>query len=85
MRFFIGDVRDKDRLYRALDGIDYVVQDYDLGVLIVAKAMAMTVVDLLSRGGIKGTKILADYKAPMTKSAYLSLLRGMVTEETYAD
>ncbi len=25
IRFFIGDVRDKDRLYRALDGIDYVV------------------------------------------------------------
>lgn len=25
LRFFIGDVRDKDRLYRALDGIDYVV------------------------------------------------------------
>lgn len=25
VRFFIGDVRDKDRLYRALSGIDYVV------------------------------------------------------------
>ena len=25
VRFFIGDVRDKDRLSRALDGIDYVV------------------------------------------------------------
>ena len=25
LRFFIGDVRDKDRLYRALDGVDYVV------------------------------------------------------------
>ena len=25
VRYFIGDVRDKDRLYRALDGIDYVV------------------------------------------------------------
>lgn len=25
VRFFIGDVRDKSRLYRALDGIDYVV------------------------------------------------------------
>jgi len=24
-RFFIGDVRDRDRLYRALDGVDYVV------------------------------------------------------------
>ena len=25
VRFMIGDVRDKDRLYRALDGIEYVV------------------------------------------------------------
>ena len=25
VRFLIGDVRDKDRLYRALDGIDYVI------------------------------------------------------------
>lgn len=25
LRFFIGDIRDKDRLYRALDGVDYVV------------------------------------------------------------
>ena len=25
VRFFIGDVRDRDRLYRALDGIDYVI------------------------------------------------------------
>lgn len=25
LRFFIGDVRDKDRLYRALDGVDHVI------------------------------------------------------------
>ena len=25
IRFFIGDVRDKERLYRALDGVDFVV------------------------------------------------------------
>ena len=25
LRFFIGDVRDKDRLYRAFNGVDYVV------------------------------------------------------------
>ena len=25
IRFFIGDIRDKDRIYRALDGVDYVV------------------------------------------------------------
>ena len=31
-------------------GIDYVVQDYELGVLTGAKAMAMTVIDLLFDG-----------------------------------
>ena len=25
IRFFIGDVRDKERLYRAFDGVDYVI------------------------------------------------------------
>ena len=25
LRFFIGDIRDRDRLYRALQGVDYVV------------------------------------------------------------
>ncbi len=25
LRFFIGDVRDKDRLYRAFDGVDYII------------------------------------------------------------
>lgn len=25
VRFFVGDVRDRDRLYRAMDGVDYVV------------------------------------------------------------
>ena len=25
LRFFIGDVRDRERLYRAFDGVDYVV------------------------------------------------------------
>ena len=25
VRFFIGDVRDKERLYRALDGVDFLV------------------------------------------------------------
>ena len=24
LRFFIGDVRDRDRLYRAFDGVDFI-------------------------------------------------------------
>ena len=37
IRFFIGDVRDKDRLYRALDGIDYVVHAAALKIVPVAE------------------------------------------------
>lgn len=25
LRFFLGDIRDKDRLYRAFEGVDYVI------------------------------------------------------------
>ena len=66
-------------------GNDYVVQDYELGVLTAAKAMAMTVVDLLADGGRRGAEIKAGYKAPMTKREYLSLMRGMLKEETYTE
>lgn len=27
MRFFIGDVRDIERLYRTFDGVDYIIHD----------------------------------------------------------
>ena len=33
VRFFIGDVRDKDRLWRALTGIDYVVRTAALKIV----------------------------------------------------
>ena len=66
-------------------GDDYVVQDYELGVLTGAKAMAMTVVDLLADGGARATEIKAGYGPPMTKEGYLSLMRSMLREETYSD
>ena len=37
VRYFIGDVRDKDRLYRALDGIDYVVHAAALKIVPTAE------------------------------------------------
>ena len=37
LRFFIGDVRDKDRLYRALDGVDYVVHAAAMKIVPVAE------------------------------------------------
>ena len=64
-------------------GDDYVVQDYELGVLAGAKAMAMTVIDLLSDGGRRANEIKANYDAPLTKQEYLSLMRSMHSEKTY--
>ncbi len=66
-------------------GNDYLVQDYELGVLTAAKAMAMTVVDLLADGGKRAAEIKDDYKAPLTKQGYLSLMRGMQQEETFTE
>ena len=66
-------------------GNDYVVQDYDLAVLKGAKAMAMTVIDLLVDGGRRAREIADAYEAPLTKQGYLSLMRSMFKEETYAE
>ena len=66
-------------------GNDYVVQDYELGVLTAAKAMSMTVVDLLADGAPRATQITASYDAPLDKAEYLSLMRTMYKEETFTE
>jgi len=66
-------------------GEDYVVQDYNLAVLTGAKAMAMTVIDLLANGAERARDIVATYRAPMTKQTYLSFMRGLLKEETYTE
>jgi amidohydrolase len=66
-------------------GIDYVVEDYDLAVLTGAKAMAMTVIDLLANGAERAQRIKANYQAPLTKDTYLSLMRSMFEESAYTE
>jgi metal-dependent amidase/aminoacylase/carboxypeptidase family protein len=66
-------------------GVDYVVEDYDLAVLTSAKAMAMTVIDLLANGAQHAKTVKERYQAPLTKSAYLSLMRSMHEEATYTE
>ena len=61
------------------------VKDYTLGVLTGAKAMAMTVIDLLHENAATGQMVVDKYKAPLTKIDYLSLLRGMMKEESYTE
>jgi amidohydrolase len=66
-------------------GVDYLIQDYELAVLTAAKAMAMTVIDLLADGAQHAKTIKAKYQVPLTKSQYLSLMRSMFEEATYTE
>ncbi|MGQ4807771.1 hypothetical protein NKDENANG_01131 [Candidatus Entotheonellaceae bacterium PAL068K] len=66
-------------------GNDYVIQDYELGVLTAAKAMAMTVIDLLAEDARQAREITAQYQAPLTKDDYLSLMRSMFSEASYSE
>ena len=64
-------------------GSDYIVQDYQLGVLTGAKAMAMTVIDLLADSAQRAGQIKSSYVAQLTKERYLSFMRGMFKEQTF--
>jgi amidohydrolase len=64
-------------------GIDYVVTDYNAAVMTAAKAMALTVVDLLHGNGEKGKEVVDKFEPMLTKDAYLKLLRSMYKQETF--
>ena len=64
-------------------GSDYLIQDYELAVLNPARAMAMTVVDLLADSGVKAREVLSKSKPRMTKQQYLSLMESLIKEEEY--
>ncbi len=64
-------------------GVDYLINDYVQAVVNPAKAMAMTVIDLLS-GQAETAKEVLDKTTPvMTKQAYLDLQNSRLSEELY--
>ena len=81
VRFFIGDVRDRDRLYRALDGIDYVVHAAATKIVPTAEYNpfeciktnvngAMNVIDAAIDKGVKGVVALSTDKASSPINLY---------------
>ena len=56
-------------------GKEYVIQDYETAVVQPAKAMAMTVIDLLAEGAAKANEVKAADRPPMTKDQYLTFQR----------
>jgi UDP-N-acetylglucosamine 4,6-dehydratase (inverting) len=74
VRFFIGDVRDRERLYRALDGVDYVVHAAATKIVPTAEynpfecvktniSGAMNLVDACIDKGVKRVVALSTDKA----------------------
>ena len=81
IRFFIGDVRDKDRLCRALDGIDYVVHaaatkivptaEYDPFECVKTNVIgAMNLIDACIDKGVKRIVALSTDKASSPTNLY---------------
>lgn len=81
VRFFIGDVRDRERLYRALDGVDYVVHAAATKIVPTAEYNpfeciktnvngAMNVIDACIDKGVKGVVALSTDKASSPINLY---------------
>jgi UDP-N-acetylglucosamine 4,6-dehydratase (inverting) len=81
VRFFIGDVRDKDRLYRALDGVDYVVHAAATKIVPTAEYNpfeciktnvngAMNLIDACIDKRVKGVVALSTDKASSPTNLY---------------
>jgi UDP-N-acetylglucosamine 4,6-dehydratase/5-epimerase len=81
VRFIIGDVRDKDRLYRVLDGIDYVVHaaatkivptaEYDPFECVKTNVIgAMNLIDACIDKGVKRIIALSTDKASSPANLY---------------
>ena len=61
----------------------YLIDDYVQGVINPAKAMAMTVIDLLYDGGKKAAEVLAKSPPRLSKAEYLKLQADRLSEELY--
>jgi UDP-N-acetylglucosamine 4,6-dehydratase len=81
VRFFIGDVRDKDRLYRAMDGVDFVVHAAATKIVPTAEYNpfecvktningAMNVIDACIDKGVKRVVALSTDKASSPVNLY---------------
>jgi len=66
-------------------GTNYVVEDYQLAVITAAKAMALTVVDLLADGAAKAGDIIERHRPDMTRAEYLRFMRELAREETFQE
>ncbi|MDR0440607.1 MAG: amidohydrolase [Candidatus Accumulibacter sp.] len=66
-----------------LHGAEFNVEDFSLAVLTPAKAMALSVLDLLWNGAEKAHAILDDFKPLLTREQYIDLLDKLANTVEY--
>ena len=66
-----------------IHGADYVVVDHALAAVNPAKAMAMTVVDLLRNGAREARRVKAEAGPKLSRDEYLALVRRFAAFEEY--
>jgi len=59
---------------------DFHMEDPELAYIVPAKAMAMTIIDLLHEGAGKARGIISGYEPKMTKDTYLQFMAGISKE-----
>jgi amidohydrolase len=64
-------------------GADFALTDYEAAAVIPAKAMAMTVVDLLANGAAHAREVLEAFQPRFTKDAYLQFMRNLGGTEVH--
>jgi len=62
---------------------DFEIANPQVAYVQPAKAVAHTIVDLLSDDAAEARRILSQYRAPMTKDQYLSHMRGLARSERF--
>lgn len=60
----------------ALHSEDFRVSDYHAAVILPAKAMAMTVIDLLANGAERGKQVISQFKPALSRQEYLATLEA---------
>lgn len=66
-------------------GNDFFVEDYEAAVIIPAKIMAMTIVDLLAEEATAAKDVKSKSKPVFTKDQYMSLMDSLLMEEEYEE
>jgi hypothetical protein len=67
----------------ASHGADFAVDDYEAAAVVPAKAMALTVVDLLSNGATPAREVQQRFQPRFSRAGYVEFMRGLAGTTVY--